>query len=93
MKITVRKLGNSAAVRLPVTTLSQLGVAIGDVIEVDVRERAATLCISKTKKRTRRCVLCGAELNQATTAAMASATASMFLLFSAARQIRPVETA
>lgn len=49
MKITVQKWGNSAAIRLPVTMLSQLGVAIGDAFEVDVGKRAATLRVSKPK--------------------------------------------
>ena len=35
MKLNIQKWGNSAAIRLPASMLSQIGASIGDAIEVD----------------------------------------------------------
>jgi antitoxin ChpS len=35
MKLNIQKWGNSAAIRLPATMLTQIGATIGDAIEVD----------------------------------------------------------
>lgn len=35
MKLNIQKWGNSAAIRLPATMLSQIGAGIGDAVEVD----------------------------------------------------------
>jgi len=35
MKLNIQKWGNSAAVRLPATMLTQIGATIGDAVEVD----------------------------------------------------------
>lgn len=35
MKLNIQKWGNSAAIRLPATMLSQIGAAIGDAVEVE----------------------------------------------------------
>jgi antitoxin ChpS len=35
MKLNIQKWGNSAAIRLPATMLTQIGAAIGDAVEVD----------------------------------------------------------
>ena len=35
MKLNIQKWGNSAAIRLPASMLSQIGASIGDSIEVD----------------------------------------------------------
>ncbi len=37
MELAIQKWGNSAAVRLPSTLLSQLGVALGDRLSADMR--------------------------------------------------------
>lgn len=37
MELSIQKWGNSAAVRLPSTLLSQLGVALGDKLSADMR--------------------------------------------------------
>ena len=37
MELAIQKWGNSAAVRLPSTLLSQLGVALGDKLSADMR--------------------------------------------------------
>lgn len=37
MELAIQKWGNSAAVRLPATLLSQLGVALGDKLSADMR--------------------------------------------------------
>ena len=36
MKLNIQKWGNSAAIRLPSTVLSQIGASIGDAVEVDI---------------------------------------------------------
>lgn len=38
MELAIQKWGNSAAVRLPATLLSQLGVALGDKLSADMRQ-------------------------------------------------------
>lgn len=35
MKLNIQKWGNSAAIRLPATMLTQIGASIGDAVEVD----------------------------------------------------------
>ncbi len=35
MKLNIQKWGNSAAIRLPATMLTQIGATIGDAVEVD----------------------------------------------------------
>lgn len=35
MKLNIQKWGNSAAIRLPVAMLTQIGASIGDAVEVD----------------------------------------------------------
>ena len=35
MKLNIQKWGNSAAIRLPASMLSQIGAGIGDAVEVD----------------------------------------------------------
>ena len=37
MELSIQKWGNSAAVRLPATLLSQLGVALGDKLSAEMR--------------------------------------------------------
>jgi len=49
MKLNIQKWGNSAAVRLPTAMLAQLGVKIGDVLDVDMSEQVAKLQASKPK--------------------------------------------
>ncbi|OQA33413.1 MAG: antitoxin ChpS [Betaproteobacteria bacterium ADurb.Bin341] len=51
MKLNIQKWGNSAAVRLPVSMLAQLGVHIGDTFEVDLDKDAVTLRVAKPKYR------------------------------------------
>lgn len=36
MQLNIQKWGNSAAVRLPVTLMAQLGAKIGDTLDVDI---------------------------------------------------------
>ncbi|MGZ8261677.1 MAG: AbrB/MazE/SpoVT family DNA-binding domain-containing protein, partial [Methylotenera sp.] len=35
MKLKIQKWGNSAAIRLPATMLTQIGATIGDAVEID----------------------------------------------------------
>lgn len=49
MKLNIQKWGNSAAVRLPTAMLAQLGVKIGDVLDVDMFDQVAKLQASKPK--------------------------------------------
>lgn len=49
MKLNIQKWGNSAAIRLPSTMLSQLGVKVGDVLDVDMAEKIARLQAAKPK--------------------------------------------
>ncbi|TXI46423.1 AbrB/MazE/SpoVT family DNA-binding domain-containing protein [Methylophilus sp.] len=37
MRLKIQKWGNSAAIRLPRTLLSQIGATIGDVVEIDAK--------------------------------------------------------
>jgi antitoxin ChpS len=43
MELSIQKWGNSAAVRLPTELLSQLKVALGDKLSVDVRPEGVML--------------------------------------------------
>ena len=43
MELSIQKWGNSAAVRLPTTLLSQLGVVLGDKLEADMRPEGLML--------------------------------------------------
>ena len=43
MELTIQKWGNSAAVRLPSTLLSQLGVALGDKLSADMQPEGLVL--------------------------------------------------
>lgn len=43
MELSIQKWGNSAAVRLPTELLSQLKVALGDKLSVEVRPEGAML--------------------------------------------------
>jgi antitoxin ChpS len=43
MELTIQKWGNSAAVRLPSTLLSQLGVALGDKLKADMQPEGLVL--------------------------------------------------
>lgn len=43
MELSIQKWGNSAAVRLPSTVLSQLGVALGDKLSADMRPEGLVL--------------------------------------------------
>jgi antitoxin ChpS len=49
MKLNIQKWGNSAAIRLPSAMLSQLGVKVGDVLDVDMAEKIARLQAAKPK--------------------------------------------
>lgn len=43
MELSIQKWGNSAAVRLPATLLSQLGVALGDRLSADMQPEGLVL--------------------------------------------------
>ena len=43
MELAIQKWGNSAAVRLPSTLLSQLGVALGDKLSADMQPEGLVL--------------------------------------------------
>lgn len=43
MELSIQKWGNSAAVRLPATLLSQLGVALGDKLSVNMQPEGLVL--------------------------------------------------
>lgn len=43
MELAIQKWGNSAAVRLPSTLLSQLGVALGDKLSADMQAEGLVL--------------------------------------------------
>lgn len=43
MELAIQKWGNSAAVRLPSTLLSQLGVALGDRLSADMQPEGLVL--------------------------------------------------
>lgn len=49
IKLDIVKWGNSAALRLPATLLSQLGLQVGDSFEVDVAKGVLTLRPAKPK--------------------------------------------
>lgn len=38
MKLKIQKWGNSAAIKLPATMLSQIGASIGDTVEVEPKD-------------------------------------------------------
>lgn len=43
MELAIQKWGNSAAVRLPATLLSQLGVTLGDKLSADMQDNGLVL--------------------------------------------------
>lgn len=47
MKLTIKKWGNSAAIRLPESMLAQLGAKVGDSIELDIQANIASLRAEK----------------------------------------------
>jgi antitoxin component of MazEF toxin-antitoxin module len=51
MSVVIQKWGNSAAVRVPATTLRELGLALGD--RLDLKIDAGRLVLSPTTRRPR----------------------------------------
>jgi len=49
MRLNIQKWGNSAAVRLPVAMLAQMGARVGDAFEVNVSARQATLRVTRPR--------------------------------------------
>jgi len=47
MELAIQKWGNSAAVRLPATLLSQLGVVLGDKLSAEMQQEALVLRASR----------------------------------------------
>jgi antitoxin ChpS len=51
LRLNIQKWGNSAAVRLPIGVLTQLGAKVGDTLVVDVTDEAAVLRVADAKPR------------------------------------------
>lgn len=52
MRVSVRRLGNSAGILLPKPVLAELGVAVGDDLKLSLEKRRALLEPTKRRPRT-----------------------------------------